>query len=766
MVISFPLLVVALGFPMQLQSTTLDPDASVVGRVTAEDSTSVTTPIGFVVVDVRDVAGGHRQILADNTGIYTVAGLAGGVYTLRFERAGYIPLSLDVRVPEHGAVHLDVTLDGAPPTMQTIKVVARDGLARISARPDPLNAYRPWQTDGDRMRQEPSLDFPEIVRMIGTSTFARVVPESGGGIHLEGGATDHTQLLLDGIPLYNAVHAGDHTSAVDPDAVADMRVYPEPRARDGGRLSGVVDISTRSTLPDSQHVVTAIWPTGMRVLSSLGFPGGSALVGARSNYARPRQRNTREPLTLDPTDLFGTATVVFAGGTLTGMIFSATDGIAFDAGVQSPAVAPIETNRLRWSSNAGGLTWRRDSDLHSFDLRLWQSGTAVNADWLSSSADATSLANRFAHAGASTSFSWLGGRAHTTMGTSLERLSGDYMVSSSSDTLLPSALLATTSGFPVATAYVEHSRRLAERLYATVGERMVWIAKNAAMFEPRMAIAYKAGNGVAVSAAYAHTHQYVQSLYNDESLVDAMASLEMPVLAGAGGMPIALSNSISAQIDFPIASGLLLTVAGFGRGFERLALAGPSSGGPFPTQSVAFGNGEAYGGTLRLRDRAGPFRLEGAYSFDGVTRESGEQSYRPSFAPSQNLLLAAGYQLGNNTLLRASGSMTALRSTSPMTGYVNWNWQDVLATQREVSGSPQYSAAALGAARLDPYVRIDLGARQKISVAPVRLKATLFANVDNLLGRRNSLGVVQSAGTARKLGMLPRSLSLGLTVGF
>jgi hypothetical protein len=203
----------------------------------------------------------------------------------------------------------------------------------------------------------------------------------------------------------------------------------------------------------------------------------------------------------------------------------------------------------------------------------------------------------------------------------------------------------------------------------------------------------------------------VQSLYNDESLVDAIASLEVPVLAGAAGMPTALSNSVSAQIDFPIGSGLLLTVAGFGRSFEGLALAGPSGGGPFPTQSVAFGSGEAYGGTLRLRDHTGPFSLEGAYSFDGVSRESREQSYRPSFAPSQNLFLAAGYQLGKNTMLRASGSMTALRSTSPMTGSVSWSWQDVLTTQRQVSGSPQYTAATLGTGRLDPYLRIDLGVR-------------------------------------------------------
>jgi hypothetical protein len=53
-----------------------------------------------------------------------------------------------------------------------------------------------------------------------------------------------------------------------------------------------------------------------------------------------------------------------------------------------------------------------------------------------------------------------------------------------------------------------------------------------------------------------------------------------------------------------------------------------------------------------------------------------------------------------------------------------------------------------------------------MSFSPMRLKATLFANVDNVLGRHNSLGLVQGAGTTRKLGMLPRSLSFGVSLGF
>jgi len=768
-VIQHPLLL-ALSFSMQLQSTTLQPDASISGKVSASDPTAAGSQIGFVIVDVTGPSRLPQQVSGDSAGSYTVAGLSEGVYTLRFERTGYIPLTLDVRVAAHSSVHLDVTLDRAPPMMQTIKVLARGGLPRIPARPNSVSAYRPWRIDGNSMQSLPSLDFPEVIRTVATSPYAQISPESGGGMHLQGGATDHTLLVLDGIPLYNAIHAGDHPSALDPDAVTAMSVYAEPRARDGGRLAGVVEVSTRAALPDSEHFRTTAWPTGMRALTVLPFSGGSVLVAARSNYARPLQGNTREPLTLDPTDFLATASVPLGAGSLTGMIFSSTDAIAFDAGTEPTLSPPLpRDNRLNWTSDARGLTWRRDTNNRSIDLRVWQSGTTVGADWLSTSSSAFQLANRFVQRAATSSLSWVGERTHTTLGAAIEQLTAGYVVSSpnSSDALFSPPLLSATSRSVVASAFLEHSHAVTEHLSATLGERVVSLDGKALLFEPRVAVAFTASNGVALSAAFARTHQYMQSLYNDESVVDAMASLEVPVLSGTAGVPTAISSSVSAQLDVPIGLGMFLTAAGFARSFQGLALAGPSDGGPFPTHSVAFGSGSAYGGTLRVRQHTGALNLEGAYSVWGVSREWSERTYRPSFAPSQNVLLAAGYQLGRNTILRASGSMTALRSTSPLVGAVAWDWQDVLSTQREVSGSPQYSPATFGTGRLAPYLRIDVGVRQTLNFSgPLRGRATLFANVDNVLDRRNTLGLVQDAGGTRRLGMLPRSLSFGVTLGF
>jgi hypothetical protein len=219
------LLLTTLALALHAQDT-LRNDASIYGEITSTDTTFLASispapaPIGGVMIDVTVAGGETRQQTGDDTGAYSLVGLAAGVYTLHFARTGYIPLTLDVRVPEHGAVHLDVTLDRALPAMQTIKVVAKSPLPRITGSPPSTGAYRPWKMEGDRMHTLSSLDFPDVVRAIGTSPGGAAGPESGSGIHLQGGSTNHTQLLFDGVPLYNAVHAGDHPSAIDPDAVA------------------------------------------------------------------------------------------------------------------------------------------------------------------------------------------------------------------------------------------------------------------------------------------------------------------------------------------------------------------------------------------------------------------------------------------------------------------------------------------------------------------------------------------------------------------
>ena len=68
-------------------------------------------------------------------------------------------------------------------------------------------------------------------------------------------------VLLDGIPLFSAVHYSGAASAVDPDAVAgaDLHTGVSP-ARFGDHLAGVVELETRDPGPDAFEARGSLGP--------------------------------------------------------------------------------------------------------------------------------------------------------------------------------------------------------------------------------------------------------------------------------------------------------------------------------------------------------------------------------------------------------------------------------------------------------------------------------------------------------------------------
>ncbi len=70
---------------------------------------------------------------------------------------------------------------------------------------------------------------------------------SASGVHIRGGVPSQNLVLLDGMALYNADHAFGLFSAVNSDAIKDVRVYKGGfPARFGGRLSGVMEVTAKS----------------------------------------------------------------------------------------------------------------------------------------------------------------------------------------------------------------------------------------------------------------------------------------------------------------------------------------------------------------------------------------------------------------------------------------------------------------------------------------------------------------------------------------
>ncbi len=67
-----------------------------------------------------------------------------------------------------------------------------------------------------------------------------------GGIHVRGGNSEHNLVLIDGVPVYNALHAAGLFSVFNTDAIRSAQLIKSGfSARYGGRLSSVLDVHTK-----------------------------------------------------------------------------------------------------------------------------------------------------------------------------------------------------------------------------------------------------------------------------------------------------------------------------------------------------------------------------------------------------------------------------------------------------------------------------------------------------------------------------------------
>ncbi|MDB5266984.1 MAG: hypothetical protein JWP58_24 [Hymenobacter sp.] len=97
------------------------------------------------------------------------------------------------------------------------------------------------------MRQVPTaFGETDILRVIMTLPGVKTVGEGSTGLNVRGGATDQNLILFNDATVYNPSHLFGFFSAFNPDILQGVELYKSAiPAKYGGRLSSVLDISTR-----------------------------------------------------------------------------------------------------------------------------------------------------------------------------------------------------------------------------------------------------------------------------------------------------------------------------------------------------------------------------------------------------------------------------------------------------------------------------------------------------------------------------------------
>ena len=698
--------------------------------------------------------------LTDSAGTYRLAGLTAGPHQLRFVREGYDTLFLGVLVADSSVSRVDVELVPRPVHLNTIEVTAAVPPLPQAARSDDVELGR-TRLDDDWLEQRQAGDG-DLLRALADAPGVQAGREGTGGLHVRGGGDADNLVLLDGIPLYSAVHFGGASSAINPDLVAGAALHSGVSpARFGDHLAGVVELETRDPGPEPFAARGAIG----RFDARQGFSGYLPAVGTgvslavrstyRSSIAGESYGGESDAGSLEGSgygDLLGVATGALGGGRLRVLSFLSRNRLGFPAlddhtpryESEGEDGTPVHHNDIGWNSWSQGATWSRSGAGVQLQTAAWAAGSSADIAW-GGAEGPERLRSSLAEVGVSARAAWPGAGGGTSIGASLVRPETRYSVTGAGGLSLYAAPL-------VGSVYAERQWRPARALLLSAGLRGGTDFATWAGLEPRVTAVLEPDAGTRIGVAAGRSHQVLQSAANDASPLGLVLGAELPVAAGANGIPVARADQLEAFAGRRLAAGLDLSFSAYLRRSDNVVLGALSTRDFFPGDSLVVGQGDAHGVSGALDLARGRLSARASVTVASNVRTAGGIRYDAGYGHGTTATLDATYRIERDTrlLLRLRGGAGDPASVAE----AGFEWQPG-AGSGELAGTPVILPGAVNAERLPGYTRLDLGFRREWHFF------TTGVSLLNALDRPNVLGLVATdQGGVRALRGLPRTVEL------
>jgi len=112
--------------------------------------------------------------------------------------------------------------------------------------------------------------------------------ESFNSIHIRGGTPDQNLILWDGIPVYHTSHFFGNISAFNPMVIEEVNVHRSTIAsKFGGRVSGVIDIKSRDSVPSQFDIGVSANMTHVGLHSEIPlWRDGGLIISSRSSLTQ------------------------------------------------------------------------------------------------------------------------------------------------------------------------------------------------------------------------------------------------------------------------------------------------------------------------------------------------------------------------------------------------------------------------------------------------------------------------------------------------
>lgn len=760
------------------------------GTVFGTVSSSTGAPVAYARIEA---VGTSDTTIADSAGSYVLSRLPAGTSTLRITRAGLAPLTVRVIVPRAGRIRVDVILS------QSTSVIRPEPLPPVLVRPPTvaavpaqLSVHTPgvWEWRGQVADAPETTGEPDVFRLLVSDPHAMMRSDGFGGTYVAG-ATGSVpdRVFVDGLPMWNPLHAGSSLGAIDPDVVSDLRVSDgAAAARNGGALFETVDVTTREAALGKPSSGVGLGPTAVRWWWGgplrLGATTGQLLIaGRRSSAAVFPDRSDANAVTDRWSD--GLAVLSLSHDRSAVQLVAIRSGDQFAADVDDAAAGATtdaaggsvhdQMLDLSWRSTTLGATWTQHlSPVHTLITRVWDAGFETAASATATSG--TPMSNRAREVGLGTELNL----SSITVGASMESFRTSYneaepvpaplrssdgagaaIDATTATTIPPSYVLRAAP--TVLAAYAErHWGDAAAHWSANSGIRATALPGGAPLIEPRLSASVDIGRGVIATAGYASTHQFVQSIRDLASAGGALVPVSFPIAAGSAGVPVARAQTVTADLSRDLGTSARLTVGAYHRDFEGLVLPAAAAIPP-ATGGFSIVDGRTVGMSASVQDNLERLTTRMTYGVQRTVLSSKYAAGFPGMQLAQTASAAIEWRAPAMTKLRILSSIGSSFSDTPNLPDVDGGVDETArsdATARELSAfrGPVFPD------RFPIYMRIDVGAIREWPTTGFGIIG-LTVTIANVLDRANVAAYMPTGSRdgERVVALTPRSLQAGIT---
>ncbi|MCC8146957.1 MAG: TonB-dependent receptor [Bacteroidales bacterium] len=217
---------------------------------------------------------------SDDDGSYSLSIPPEGNYTVQFSYVGYI--KQEIKITEDSPLLLNVQLRSNT-DLQEIVISARQNDENITTLSMGLE-----KLSIEEIRLMPALmGEVDIIKAIQLLPGVQAASEGGSGYSVRGGSPDQNLIVLDNTTVYNPSHLMGFFSVFNNDVISGIELYKgDMPFKFGGRLSSLLDVRTKSEIPDKFRGTGGIGLISSRIMLEGPIKDKTSwLVGARRSYA-------------------------------------------------------------------------------------------------------------------------------------------------------------------------------------------------------------------------------------------------------------------------------------------------------------------------------------------------------------------------------------------------------------------------------------------------------------------------------------------------